>query len=68
MSNCRLFHQPKDKVDVEEELPAEGVAPAAEEEGADDREQVVHDALVHLSCEIVCIAIFHNFLQWNLFQ
>ena len=49
MSNCRLFHQPKDKVDVEEELPAEGVAPAAEEEGADDREQVVHDALVYLS-------------------
>ena len=45
---------PEDIVDVEEELPAEGVAPAAQEEGAEDGEQVVHNALVHLKGTVSC--------------
>jgi len=39
---------PEDKVDVEEQLPAKSVTPAPQEEGAEDREQVVHNTLVHL--------------------
>jgi hypothetical protein len=47
--NILVFTEsPEGEVDVEEELPAEGVTPAAHEEGADDGEQVVHDTLVHL--------------------
>ncbi len=48
-SHIGVCYPPEDKVDVEQELPAEGVAPAAQEKGADDREQMIHNALVYLS-------------------
>jgi len=52
-SHIGVCYLPEDKVDVEQELPAEGVAPAAQEKGADDREQVIHNALVYLQLSTV---------------
>ena len=37
----------EEKVDVEEVFSAKVVTPAAEEQGANDGEQVVHNALPH---------------------
>ena len=41
------LHHAEEEVDVEEVFSAEVVTPAAQEEGADDWEQVIHDALPH---------------------
>ena len=40
---------PKAKVNVEDDLSAKGVTPAANEEGANHREEMINNAFINLS-------------------
>ena len=45
---CTLIYLPKSKINVENDFPAKSIAPAAEEEGTNNREQMINYALINL--------------------
>jgi hypothetical protein len=47
-----MAYVPEDKEDVEEDFSSKGITPATQEKGANDREQMINNALVHLKHNI----------------
>jgi hypothetical protein len=58
-ASIKMAHVPEDKVDVEEDFSPKGITPAAQEKGANDREQMINNALVHLSHSILEINVLN---------